>query len=85
MRAKLEALVEPEIVAEPEIVVEPETVVPPPPVTVRLDSLEPQTIFELRGERRMVKEQVEGMVVCCNLFTNNVMTLGGSTMVKPIE
>ena len=96
-REKLEALIEPEveapiaepeIVAEPEMAVEPEIVAPPPPpvpTEVKLDSLPPATKFEYKGERHQVNEKIPGMVVCYNLFCNDIVTLGGSTMVKPIE
>ena len=88
-RAKLEApLVEPEIVAELEMVIEPEIVAPPPPpppVKVRLDSLPVAAKFEYKGEKCQVNDKIEGMVVIYNLFVNDSATLGGSTMVKPIE
>ena len=52
---------------------------------VRLDSLSPTSQFNLDGQKYLAKEGVEGMVVCCNLSTNDTATLGGSTMVKPIK
>lgn len=65
-----------------------ETIPPPPtpapPVMVRIDSLAPKARFKLRGHEHMVKEYVEGMVVCYNLAEQNAATLGGSTMVEPI-
>lgn len=71
-----------EVVTPPAIVVVPVLL---PPATVRLNNLEPNAYFEIGGEKFMVKEKVEGMVVCCNLFTNSTSTLAGFTVVKPIE
>ena len=54
----------------------------PPPV--RLDSLPNREKFTLDGHAHMVEQRVEDMVVCYNLATNDTVTLGGATMVKPI-
>ncbi len=56
----------------------------PLPTEVRLDSLASKRRFKLRGEESMVKEHIEGMVVCYNLTLADTMTLGGSTKVEPI-
>ena len=59
---------------------------PPPPIPeVRLDSLPVTTRFEYKGQKCQVNEKIEGMVVCYNLLFNETSTLGGSTMVKPLE
>ena len=56
----------------------------PPPTEVRLDSLPLAAKFMLGAQECRVGERVESMVVCYNLFINDTMTLGGSTIVKPI-
>ena len=57
----------------------------PEKIEARLDSLPNASKFELGGQQHVVKEGVEGMVVCYNLAINDTVTLGGSTMVKPIK
>lgn len=58
---------------------------PPPIPEVRLDSLAVKSRFQLRGEENLVKEKIEGMVVCYNLALRDTTTLGGATMVEPIK
>lgn len=82
VKQEVPALIEPEI---SEVLVKPEILIPPPPTEVRLDSLLNATKFMLGGQEHLVKEKVEGMVVCYNLFVNDTMTFGGATMVKPIK
>lgn len=83
-RAKVESVlpVEPKIVIEPEIV--PPSL-PSSPIEVRLDSLPLATKFIYHGQEHQVNERVEGIVVCYSLFLNDTVTLGGSTLVKPIK
>lgn len=66
--------------AEIEVKISP----PPPPTEVRLDSIPISTKFELAGQECLVKERVEGMVVCYNLAISDTATLSGATMVKPV-
>ena len=56
----------------------------PPPPPVRLDSLLNTAKFMLEGREHRVGEKVETMVVCYNLFSNEIVTLSGATMVEPI-
>ena len=58
---------------------------PPPPVEVRLDSLRVKARFKIGKQEHLIKEHIEGMVVCYNLFTNDTVTLGGATIVEPIK
>ena len=52
---------------------------------VRLDSLPVKARFIRDRQEHMVKEHVEGMVVCYNLSVQDSMTLGGATVVEPIK
>jgi hypothetical protein len=70
----------------PELVIIAPTPIPPPPsiIEVKLSSLSATNRFRFVGQEHLVREKLEDVVVCYNLFTNDTVTLGGSTMVKPI-